>query len=63
MVAVMRKFVLMIPMIYLLPAILPVDKTIAVYLAEPVSDFFAMSFTAVLFCVRFKKAMEDLEQT
>lgn len=63
MVAVMRKFVLMIPMIYLLPAILPVDKTIAVYLAEPVSDFFAMSFTAVLFCVRFKKAMEQLEQT
>ena len=58
-VAVMRKFVLMIPMIYLLPAILPVDKTIAVYLAEPVSDFFAMSFTAVLFYFRFKKAMEE----
>lgn len=60
MVAVMRKFVLMIPMIYLLPAILPVDKTVAVYLAEPVSDFFAMSFTAVLFYFRFKKAMEEL---
>lgn len=60
MVAVMRKFVLMIPMIYLLPAILPVDKTIAVYMAEPVSDFFAMSFTAVLFYFRFKKAMEEL---
>ena len=59
-VAVMRKFVLMIPMIYLLPAILPVDKSIAVYLAEPVSDFFAMSFTAVLFYFRFKKAMEEL---
>ena len=59
-VAVMRKFVLMIPMIYLLPAILPVDKTIAVYMAEPVSDFFAMSFTAVLFYFRFKKAMEEL---
>ena len=62
MVAVMRKFVLMIPMIYLLPAILPVDKTIAVYMAEPVSDFFAMSFTAVLFYFRFKKAMEELEK-
>ena len=61
-VAVMRKFVLMIPMIYLLPAILPVDKTIAVYMAEPVSDFFAMSFTAVLFYFRFKKAMEELEK-
>ena len=62
MVAVMRKFVLMIPMIYLLPAILPVDKTIAVYMAEPGSDFFAMSFTAVLFYFRFKKAMEELEK-
>ena len=61
-VAVMRKFVLMIPMIYLLPAILPVDKTIAVYLAEPVSDFFAMSFTAVLFYFRFRSAMEELEK-
>lgn len=60
-VAIMRKFVLMIPMIYILPAVLPVDKTIAVYMAEPVSDFFAMSFTAVLFCVQFKKAMEQLE--
>lgn len=62
MVAVMRKFVLMIPMIYLLPAILPVDKTIAVYMAEPVSDFFAMSFTAVLFYFRFRSAMEELEK-
>ena len=61
MVAVMRKFVLMIPMIYLLPAVLPVDKTIAVYMAEPVSDFFAMSFTAVLFYFQFKKAMGELE--
>ena len=60
-VAIMRKFVLMIPMIYILPAILPIDKTIAVYMAEPVSDFFAMSFTAVLFYVQFKKAMQELE--
>ena len=61
-VAIMRKFVLMIPMIYILPAILPVDKTIAVYMAEPVSDFFAMSFTAVLFYFRFKSAMDELMQ-
>ena len=61
-VAIMRKFVLMIPMIYILPAVLPVDKTIAVYMAESVSDFFAMSFTAVLFYFRFKSAMEELMQ-
>ncbi len=61
MVAVARKFVLMIPLIYLLPAVLPVDKTIAVYLAEPVSDFFAMTFTAVLFYFQFKKAMDFID--
>ena len=61
MVAVMRKFVLMIPLIYILPAIMKGNETIAVYMAEPVSDFFAMSFTAILFYGQFKKAMRELE--
>jgi Na+-driven multidrug efflux pump len=61
MVAVMRKFVLMIPLIYILPAIMKGNETIAVYMAEPVSDFFAMSFTAILFYFQFRKAMSELE--
>jgi len=61
MVAVMRKFVLMIPLIYILPAIMKGNETIAVYMAEPVSDFFAMTFTAVLFYFQFKKAMTEIE--
>ena len=59
-VAVMRKFVLLIPLIYLLPALLPGDKTTAVYLAEPVADFLAVSFTAVLFSFQFRRALRQM---
>lgn len=60
-VAVMRKFVLLIPLIYLLPHLLSIDKTMAVYLAEPMADFFAVLFTAVLFTFQFKKAIEQIQ--
>jgi len=60
-VAVVRKFVLLLPLIYLMPALLS-DKTAAVYMAEPVADVLAVSFTAVLFTFQFKKAMNRLEQ-
>ena len=56
-VAVMRKFVLLIPLIYLMPVLLPQEQTKAVYLAEPIADFLAVSFTAVLFTFQFKKAL------
>ena len=59
-VAVMRKFVLLIPLIYLLPALLPGDKTTAVYLAEPVADFLAVSFTAALFSFQFRRALRQM---
>ena len=61
MVAVMRKFVLMIPLIYILPAIMRENQTMAVYMAEPVSDLIAMTFTAILFYFQFRKAMSELE--
>lgn len=56
-VAVMRKFVLLIPLIYIMPLILQSNQTMAVYMAEPIADFFAVSFTAVLFTFQFKKAL------
>lgn len=59
-VAVLRKFVLLIPLIYILPCFLP-DPTTAVYLAEPVADVLAVTFTAVLFSVQFKKSLQKLE--
>ena len=59
-VAVVRKFVLLLPLIYLMPALFPADKAMAVYLAEPAADFIAVTFTAILFSVQFKKAIEKL---
>ena len=56
-VAVMRKFVLLLPLIYILPMIWKSNQTMAVYLAEPVADTFAVTFTAILFAVRFRKAL------
>ena len=60
-VAVLRKFILLLPLIYLLPHLLT-DQTSAVYLAEPAADVIAMSCTAVLFSVQFKKALKKLDE-
>ena len=59
-VAVLRKFVLLLPLIYLLPTLLP-DQTTAVYLAEPVADVIAVTCTAILFATQFRKALHKLE--
>lgn len=62
-VAVMRKFVLLLPLIYLVPAFFEQSmKTTAVYLAEPIADFIAVSFTAVLFAFQFKKAIREIDK-
>lgn len=61
MVAVMRKFVLLLPLIFILPHVFTKDPTSAVYMAEPVADFFAVTFTCVLFRSEFKKALKTLE--
>ena len=58
-VAVVRKFVLLIPLIYIMPAVLQ-DKTSAVYMAEPVADTIAVIFTAILFFFQFRKAMKEI---
>ena len=60
-VAVMRKFILLIPLIYILPHILTSNQTMAVYLAEPVADVLAVTFTAVLFSIQFKKTLKNIE--
>ncbi len=59
-VAVMRKFILLIPLIYIMPLIFSADKTTAVYMAEPVADFLAVSFTIVLFTFQFRKALKQI---
>ena len=60
-VAVLRKFVLLLPLIYLLPRLLA-NQTMAVYTAEPVADAIAVTCTAILFSVQFRKALRRLEE-
>ena len=59
-VAIVRKFILLLPLIYLMPCLLA-DKTMAVYTAEPVADLIAVTFTAILFGVQFRKTIRKLE--
>lgn len=59
-VAVVRKFVLLLPLIYIMPHI-AADRTTGVYMAEPVADIIAVTFTTVLFSAQFKKAIREIE--
>lgn len=60
MVAVMRKFVLLLPLIYIMPHFVK-NQTMGVYLAEPVADVIAVTFTVILFYFQFRKAMKQLK--
>lgn len=59
-VAIMRKFVLLIPLIYIMPQIMKGNQTRAVYMAEPIADTLAVTFTAVLFFFQFRKALQKI---
>lgn len=51
--AVLRKIILLIPLIYILPNFFA-DQAIAVFMAEPVADFLAVCTTVTLFTIYFK---------
>ncbi|HJD41749.1 MAG TPA: MATE family efflux transporter [Candidatus Mediterraneibacter quadrami] len=59
-VAVMRKFVLLIPLIYIMPHVIRSDQTMGVYLAEPIADTLAVTFTSILFTVQFRKIIKKI---
>ncbi len=53
---------LLIPLIYLVPLLgIVSNQAYAVYMAEPIADVIAVTFTALLFRIQFRKAMEKLE--
>jgi len=58
-VAVVRKFILLLPLIYLMPRIAS-NPTMGVYMAEPVADVIAVLFTAILFSIQFRKALKEI---
>jgi putative MATE family efflux protein len=59
-VAVVRKFVLLLPLIYIMPNIIG-DRTIGVYIAEPIADIVCRLLTAKKFVFQFKKAIKKIE--
>ena len=59
--ALLRKVILLIPLIYILPHFLE-NKAFAVYLAEPVADIIAVSTTLVMFYKYFKKVLNNMQK-
>lgn len=57
--ALLRKVFLLIPLIYILPLFLK-DQVMAVFLAEPIADFCAVSVTVTLFTISFKKLLKTM---
>lgn len=61
--ALLRKVVLLIPLIYIMPLLLTGNKVNAVFLAEPISDTIAVIVTAIASYINFKTLFYDGNQT
>ena len=59
--ALLRKVILLIPLIFILPALLQ-DQVFAVFLAEPVADLLAVATTVLLFQSRFRKILREMSE-
>lgn len=55
-IACLRKIILLIPLIYILPHFFT-DKVFAVFLAEPIADFFSVTVAATLFLLNIRKIL------
>lgn len=58
--ALLRKLILLIPLIYILPLFFE-DKVMAIFLAEPVADFIAVTVTSILFAVQFRNILNEMD--
>ncbi len=59
-VAIMRKFVLLLPLIYIMPLLFE-SKTLGVFTAEVVADVISVIFTVILFYFTFRKTIKSIE--
>lgn len=57
--AVLRKIIILTPLIYLLPAFLT-NKTNAIFLAEPIADITAVIVTLSIFRLKFNKLLNTM---
>ncbi len=60
-IAVIRKLVLLIPLIYIMPHIFTSNQAFAVFAAEPVADLLAIIYTVVIFALKFPKALREMK--
>mgnify|MGYP002677617879 FL=1 len=60
--ALLRKVILLIPLIYILPAFME-DKLMAVFLAEPVADVIAVTTTSILFYRTYRTLDKEQEES
>lgn len=58
--ACLRKIILLIPLIYILPMLFE-DKVFAVFLAEPITDAIAVLTTVIVFALNFPKILQERE--
>ena len=59
--ALLRKVLLLIPLIFVLPMFMS-DQTMAVFMAEPIADFIAVSVTVTMFTISFRKLINKMNQ-
>lgn len=60
-IAMLRKIVLLVPLIFILPMFIEDDLT-AVLLAEPIADIIAIISTIVIFGVFYKKTFNNIDE-
>lgn len=58
--AILRKFILLLPLIYIMPLLTQGNKALGVFLAEPIADVIAVATTIILFVFEFKKAIKKI---
>lgn len=56
--AVLRKIILLVPLIFLLPRVLPIAQDTAVFMAEPIADTLAVITTCTLFAITFRHLLQ-----
>ena len=60
--AVLRKIILLVPLIFLLPRVLPIAQDTAVFLAEPAADTLAVITTCTMFGIVFGGKVKKWKQ-
>ena len=60
-VAILRKFVLLIPLIYITPHFFS-NKTLGVFAAEPIADFLAVICTVMIFIFQFRSSLSKIDE-